>query len=128
MPTELVILIVEDHPAVSASLKLLVEHRAGVTVLSANGYLAAAIWINSAARIDLLLCEMRLAGEMDGADVAELAVKTHPLCTAVLFVNAVAPAHQPLHEQYQVVLRPFKQAEVMERIDRAVLRCRVQAE
>ena len=128
MPTNPVVLIVEDHPEVSESLKLLVEGRPGVTVLSANGFLAAAIWINSAQRVDLLLCEVRLTGEMDGLDVAELAVKTHPTIAVVLFAAAAASAVERLCDRYCFVQRPFKQCEVTDHVDRAVVRCRVAQE
>ena len=125
MPSNLVVLIVEDHPEASASLNLLVEHRPNVTVLSANGFLAAAIWINSAARVDLLLCEVLLTGEMSGVDVAELAVKTHARCAVVLFATAPAASIEGLCDRYSFIQRPFKKSEVTDHIDMAVERCRV---
>lgn len=125
MRNNLVVLIVENHPEVSDSLKLLVEDRPGVTVLSANGFLASAIWINSAQRIDLLLCEMHLTGEMDGVDVAQLAVKTHPACTVVLFSTAAASTIEGLSDRYSFIRRPFKQTDVTDHVDRAMARRRV---
>lgn len=125
MPSDLVVLIVEDHPAKSDSLNLLVENRPGVTVLAANGFLASAIWINGADRIDLLLCEVQLTGEMDGVDVAELAAKTHPQCTIVLFSRAAASTIEGLSDRYSFVRRPFKQTDVTDHVDRAVVQRRV---
>lgn len=125
MRNNLVVLIVEDHPEVSDSLKLLIENRPGVTLLSANGYLASAMWINSSQRVDLLLCEVRLSGEMDGVDVADLAVKTHPTCTVVLFSNAAASTIEGLSERYSYVQRPFAESEVTDHVDRALARWRV---
>lgn len=124
MPSNLVVLIVEDHPEASASLKLMVEHRPGITVLSANGFLAAAIWINSAARVDLLLSEVLLTGEMSGVDIAELAVKTHALCAVVLFAAAAASSIEGLCDRYSFMRRPFKTSEVTDHVDKAVARCR----
>jgi len=55
MNSQLVVLIVEDHPAVLDSLKLFVESFPDVQILSADSFVSAAVWINATKRIDLLL-------------------------------------------------------------------------
>jgi len=50
MNSRLVVLIVEDHPAVLDSLKLFVESFPDVEILSANSFTSAVAWINAYGR------------------------------------------------------------------------------
>lgn len=72
-----IVLFVEDHPTVRFTVTADL-HDAGYTVVTAaNGEEALGI-LQSAARIDLLLTDLRLPGTIDGWDIAERARLARP--------------------------------------------------
>lgn len=124
MDSQLVVLVVEDHPEVLASLILFVEIYEGAVVLSANSYVAAVKEITAAKRIDLLLCDVHLPGEMNGVDVAELAVANHP-GIAVVIASADPPSEvSGLTDRYSFLRKPFGIEEMARHIDVAFLKLR----
>jgi DNA-binding NarL/FixJ family response regulator len=120
----LVVLIVEDHPAVLDSLKLFVESFPDVHILSADNFLSAAVWINAAKRIDLLLCDVLLPGAMDGIDVAEIAVNAHPDVAVVLLSADPMDEIEGLTYRYSFAQKPFGREAMTQHIDSAFLRLR----
>jgi CheY-like chemotaxis protein len=118
------VLVVEDDSDVLDALKLYVESFSNASLLSANGYLAAATWLNGMERIDLILCDVILRGEMDGIDVAELAVKMHPDIAVVLFSADPKSSIERLSDRYSFVRKPFGREEITQHIDKAFLRLR----
>jgi DNA-binding NarL/FixJ family response regulator len=124
MNGQLVVLIVEDHPAVLDSLKLFVESIPNVQILSADSFLSATMWINAAERIDLLLCYILLPGAMDGIDVAEVAIGTHPDIAVVLISADPADEIDGLTDRYSFEQKPFGREAITQHIDSAFLRLR----
>jgi len=124
MNDRLVVLIVEDHPAVLDSLKLFVESLPEVHILAADSFLSAAVWINATKRIDLLLCDVLLPGAMDGIDVAEVAVNTHPDVAVVLLSADPMDQINGLTDRYSFAQKPFGCEAITQHIDSAFLRLR----
>jgi len=124
MNSRLVVLIVEDHPAVLDSLKLFVESFPDVEILSADSFTPAVAWINATPRIDLLLCDVLLPGAMDGLNVAEVAVDAHPNVAVVLLSADPQDEIEGLTDRYSFLQKPFGRDAVTQHIDNAFLRLR----
>jgi len=124
MNSQLVVLIVEDHPAVLDSLKLFVESFPDVQILSADSFVSAAVWINATKRIDLLLCDVLLPGAMDGIDIAEVAVNTHSNIAVVLLSADPMDEIKGLTDRYSFLQKPFGREAITQHIDSAFLRLR----
>lgn len=124
MGQRLTVLIVEDHPGVRDTLERMVETWANVDILSANTFLSAAVLIHSAQRLDLLICDVCLPGEMSGVDVAEVATATH-LDVAVVMISADAKRDiGRLKNRYAFIRKPFGRNELIEHMDSAFVRLR----
>ena len=124
----LAILIVEDHPGVLDSIERMVEQWPHVDVFSAEGFIAAAVRINATERLDLLLSDIYFPGEMNGVDVADLAVKTHPEVAVVLF-SADRRAEIPgMRDNYEFMQKPFDREQLMVHIDNAFSKLHASAE
>lgn len=122
MLSRLVVLIVEDHPGIMDSMERMIETWPNVDVLSAKGFLDAAAWIHRANRIDLLLCDVRLPGGMNGVTVAELGVVTHPLMAVVLFSADAESDIDGLTERFSFLRKPFSREDIIEHVDNAFVR------
>jgi len=124
MNDRLVVLIVEDHPAVLDSLKLFVESFLDVEIHSADSFKAAAVCINALERIDLLLCDVLLPGVLSGVDVAETAVYSHPDVAVVLLSADPQDEIEGLTDRYSFLQKPFGRDAMTLHIDNAFLRLR----
>lgn len=122
MDGPLVVLIVEDHPGIMDSMERMIETWPNVDILSASGFLDAATWIHRASRIDLLMCDVRLPGGMDGVSVAELAVFTHPLIAILLFSADAASDIEGLTGRYGFIRKPFSRSDIVEHVDNAFMK------
>lgn len=122
MFNRLVVLIVEDHPGVMDSMERMIETWPSVDVLSASGFLDAAAWINRATRIDLLLCDVRLPGGMDGITVADLAVDAHPHVAVLLFSADAKSEIKGLRNRYSFLRKPFSRKDIIEHVDNAFMK------
>jgi len=117
----LIVLIVEDHPDVRNSLERVVVLWPAVNVFSADNFLSAAVWINSLARIDLLLCDVYFPGKMVGIDIAGLAVASHPEIAVVMTSTDRQSAVEGLINRYKFVRKPFNHDDMNEQIDEAFI-------
>jgi DNA-binding NtrC family response regulator len=117
----LVILIVEDH-SVRESLEQLVERRPNVDVISADNFFSAAIWINAVPRIDLLLCDFLLPGQMTGVDVADVAVLSHPAIAVVIISSDARSEIAGMRDTYAFIRKPFVGQQLSAHIDKAFLK------
>jgi len=118
------VLVVEDNPDVLDSLTLFVDALADAKIFTASGFLDAAAIIKEQPRIDLILCDVVFREEMNGIDVAELAVKLHPNVAVVLFSAEQKSDVEGLYGRYSFVRKPFGRDELNRHIDKAFLRLR----
>ena len=116
---KLVVLIVEDHPAVRDSIERVVEQWPNVEILSADNFFSAAIWINALARLDLLLCDVCLPGQMNGIDVANVAVATHPSAAVVIFSADQRSDIENMRDSFSFIQKPFDSKQFIAHIDNA---------
>jgi len=124
----LAILIVEDHPGVLDSIERMVEQWPHVDVYSAEGFIAAAIRIHAMNHLDLLLSDVYFPGEMNGIDVADLAVKTHPEVAIVLFSGDRRADISGMRDKYEFMQKPFDREQLTVHIDNAFSKLRTSAE
>lgn len=121
MGQKLVVLIVEDHPGVREALERIIESWANVDLISCDGFLSAAEWINKTPRIDLLLCDVCLPGGMTGTDLAEIVVQIHPLA-AVVMTSADPRSSVPrFTDRYGFIRKPYGRDELFEVVDSALI-------
>ena len=83
------ILVVEDEPLVAFDNEHLLEEAGYEVVATVDSLEAARAALEGEERIDLVLTDIRLAGEGDGTDVARLAAERG---VPVLFVTGFCPA------------------------------------
>ena len=125
MGRRLTVLIVEDHSGVRDTLERMVESWPNVDVLSANSFLSAAVLIRSVQRLDLLICDVCLPGEMTGIDVAEVAIATHH-DLAIVIISA--DAHEDIDRmkrRYAFIRKPFGRDDLIEHMDSAFARLKM---
>jgi DNA-binding NtrC family response regulator len=115
----LTVLIVEDHPGVRDTLERMVETWPHVDVLSANTFLSAAVLIHSAQRIDVLICDVCLPGEMTGVDVAEVALATHRDVSVVMISADARDDIDRMSTRFAFIRKPFGRNELIEHMDNA---------
>jgi DNA-binding NtrC family response regulator len=118
------VMIVEDHPGVLASMEAMVESWKEIEITSVGDFMAAARWIKKLDRLDLLLCDVCLPSDMDGSDVAKLALAVHPMVAIVLFSADLRSDIQGMSERYSFLQKPFGRDELFRQIDDAFIRAR----
>lgn len=116
----LTVLVVEDHPGVRDALERMVETWPHVDVISANTFLSAAVLIHSAQRIDVLICDVCLPGEMTGIDVAEVAMATHSNVSVVMISADARGDVERMSARYAFIRKPFGRNDLIEYMDSAV--------
>lgn len=119
MLSHLVVLIVDDQHDVLDSLKTLVESAPAVKVLAAQSFGAAAVWIEAAKRIDLLLTNVQLPGGHSGLDIARVTVAAHPHCAVVLMSTEPIALLDDLPPRYALIQKPFDISDLADHVDRA---------
>jgi len=119
---KLFVLVVEDHPSVRDSIEWVVEQWPNVEILSADNFISAAIWIKATPRIDLLLADVRLPGQMGGVEVAQVAIASHPEIAIVLFSADHVSEVEGMQPNYEFVRKPFGVEQLTIHIDAAFLK------
>ncbi|MFQ5535110.1 MAG: PAS domain S-box protein [Sphingomonadales bacterium] len=113
-----VVLVVEDDPDVR-TLAVTLLNDLGYEVLAANGVSAAIDELKYARRINMLLTDVVLPGDMRGPDVAREAARHHP-GIKVLFMSGYTEkaAHQQagLDDDAPLLNKPFKALDLARRM------------
>lgn len=126
MSRRLTVLIVEDHAGVRDTLERMVETWPNVAVLSANTFLSAAVLIRSAQRLDLLICDVCLPGEMNGIDVAEVGTSMHQDLAVVMISADAQEDIERMKPRYAFIRKPFGRDDLIEHMDSAFTRLKHQ--
>jgi DNA-binding NtrC family response regulator len=119
---KLQVMIVEDHAGVRASMEAMVEMWRQVEITSVEDFHAAAHWIETIDRLDLLLCDVCLPGGNDGLDVAKMASSSHPSVAVVMFSADVESEIRGMSDRYSFLRKPFGRDALFRQIDDALLR------
>jgi DNA-binding response OmpR family regulator len=108
------VLVVEDHPEIRALLIELLEE-AGYAVVDAWSFLEAKEKL-AADRFDLLIADVLIPGGGLGTDLAEIALSSG---VKYLLVTGHPAEMRVLDERKEpYIAKPFRAAELFERIDR----------
>jgi PAS domain S-box-containing protein len=117
-----VILVVEDN----VGLRRIVVRQlseAGYRVLEAPDAAAAMGLIEGAEAIDLLLSDIVMPGEMDGRDLARVAVQRRPLINVLLtsgFPDARLPGHGSSAPGSRLLIKPYRKEELLRAVREAI--------
>jgi CheY-like chemotaxis protein len=117
------ILVVEDEPDIRSHLEKVLS-RAGYEVTSAEDASSALEVLKQGKSFDLLLTDIVMPGEMNGAELAE-AVREIAPDMKVLFTSGfvgAAFAHQGIDaaENYPVLQKPYRSADLYEAVEHAL--------
>jgi DNA-binding NtrC family response regulator len=118
------VMIVEDRPGVLTSIEAMVESWRQVEITSVQDFIGAATWIKALDRLDLLLCDVCLPGEMDGLGVARVALATHPNVAIVMFSADHRSEIKDMSDRYRFLQKPFGRDALIRQIDDAFVRLR----
>lgn len=118
------VMIVEDHPGVLASMESMIESWHKVEITSAGDFTAAASWIKKLDQLDLLLCDACLPSDMDGPEVAKLALEVHPMVAVVMFSADLKSDIREMSDRYSFLQKPFGRDELFRQIDDAFVRAK----
>ena len=78
MGAERVVLIVDDDHAVLETMQMLLEGKGGFRVHCTVGSRGATRCLTAHARVDLVIADVILAGEISGIDICRMARRLHP--------------------------------------------------
>jgi len=122
--SKLQVMIVEDRPGVLATIEAMVESWREADITSVDGFTNASAWIKAVDHLDLLLCDVRLPGKMDGLELARMAVAAYPSIAIVMFSADPRWEIDGLLERHSFLRKPFGRDALIAQIDDAFLRVR----
>jgi PAS domain S-box-containing protein len=121
------ILIVEDESIVALDMRgRLTEMGYAVVGIAASG--EAALALADQKRPDLVLMDIKLQGDLDGVDTAELLRKTQDI--PIIFITAFADnrtlSRAKINQAFGYILKPFQEREVLISIEMALYKHRLE--
>ncbi|MBB5357300.1 CheY-like chemotaxis protein [Rhodanobacter sp. ANJX3] len=118
MDTDKVVLIVDDDHAVLETMRILLEGRGGFRVKCVVGSSGASHFLSTQDRVDVLIADVLLAGEINGIDVCNLARLQHPDVGLVVISADPNTDERQLPERIVYLRKPFGGKELVEAIER----------
>ncbi len=116
------LLLVEDHPSVAMSIKLLLKQIQLEVVWSASGDEAATL-LKQDGRFDIVLSDIRMPGELDGIQLAQWIGSTYPQIPVILMSGySDVPVD---HLSVPFLQKPFKLDELKVILDRCLTGARI---
>jgi PAS domain S-box-containing protein len=108
------ILVVEDDPEVREAVQFALTD-AGHRVLTAAEASEALAILRNGVQLDLLLCDVALPGGINGLEIADAARRQRP-DLRILLASGYGPEGLEAGEGYEVMAKPFTQAELLRRV------------
>jgi CheY-like chemotaxis protein len=112
-PSRLIALIVEDDPAVSALAATLFEEAGLAAAEVESGEAAVGYMERKGAQVALIFADVRLAGLMDGIDLARVAAKLWPTTKVVVTSGAAGTHLERLPKAATYVPKPWRAIDVL---------------
>jgi CheY-like chemotaxis protein len=119
MDTDKVVLIVDDDHAVLETMRILLEGKGGFRVQCVVGSGGASHFLSTQERVDVLIADVLLAGQINGIDVCHLARRQHPDVGLVVISADPNTDDHPLPERSLYLRKPFGGKELVDAIERA---------
>jgi PAS domain S-box-containing protein len=113
------ILVVEDEPAVRGLTARVLEQQGYKVLVAADGSEAAALARDPAVRIDMLLTDVVLPGDMQGDGVARMVVEEHPAIKCMFmsgYPREVIAKAGRVAEGVNYLEKPFSPATLVRRV------------
>ncbi len=119
MVTDKVVLVIDDDHAVLETMRILLEGKGGFRVHCAVGSVGASHFLSTQERVDVLIADVLLAGEITGIDICHLARLQHS-DVGLIVISADPSTNECCLPDRSVYLRkPFGGTELVEAIERA---------
>ncbi|WP_458068221.1 response regulator [Rhodanobacter sp. BL-MT-08] len=118
MDADKVVLIVDDDHAVLETMRILLEGRGGFRVKCVVGSSGASHFLSTQERVDVLIADVLLAGEINGIDVCNLARLQHPAVGLVVISADPNTDERQLPEPSVYLRKPFGGNELVDAIER----------
>jgi DNA-binding NtrC family response regulator len=116
---EPVCLIVDDEPAIRGFLRLVLKRRQLQSVEAENATDALRIIHKLGGRLDMILSDITMPGEMDGVDLAHSVRNTFPAIPVILFSGYKNAGDA---EGFEFIPKPFVPEAILDAVDRAMAR------
>jgi CheY-like chemotaxis protein len=118
MDTDKVVLVVDDDHAVLETMRILLEGKGGFRLHCVVGSAGASHFLSTQERVDVLIADVLLAGEINGIDVCHLARRQHPDVGLVVISADPNTDDHPLPERSVYLRKPFGGKELTDAIER----------
>lgn len=113
-----VCLIVDDEPAIRGFLRAVLERRRLQIVEAENAPTALRILWKLGGRLDLLLSDVNMPGDMDGVDLAHSVRNTFPTIPIILFSGYYEDAKDA--GGFEFIPKPFVPDTILGAVERAL--------
>jgi DNA-binding NtrC family response regulator len=118
MDTDTVVLIVDDDHAVLETMRILLEGKGGFRIQCAVGSSGASHFLSTQERVDVLIADVLLAGEINGIDVCNLARLQHPDVGLIVISADPNTDERDLPQRSVYLRKPFGGNDLVEAIER----------
>jgi two-component system cell cycle sensor histidine kinase/response regulator CckA len=118
---EYICLVVDDEPAIRAYLRAILQLERFQCLEANNAAQALRIVQKLDGRLDLVLTDIRMPGEMDGVDLAYSVQTLFPGVPVVLISGyADADGAQRISSKFEVIRKPFVPESILAAVKKAV--------
>ena len=111
-------LIVDDEPAIRTYLSMILQHRGIQSLEAENAVEALRVLQRLGGRIDLLITDIEMPGDMDGVDLA-YSVKNLFFGVPLILISGSA---ENAPGGFAFVRKPFRTEVILEAIDKAMIK------
>lgn len=118
MDADKVVLAVDDDYAVLETMRILLEGKGGFCTKCVVGSIGASQFLSTQERVDVLIADVLLAGEINGIDVCNMARLQHPDVGLIVISADPNTDERQLPERSVYLRKPFGGNELIEAIER----------
>lgn len=119
MDAERIVLIVDDDHAVLETMQMLLEGKGGFRVHCAVGSQGATRCLSAHRRVDIVIADVILAGEVTGVEICRMARRLHPQVGLVVISADPQVDLETLPEQSVYLRKPFGGDDLLRAIEQA---------
>ena len=119
MDAERVVLIVDDDHAVLETMQMLLEGKGGFRVHCTVGSHGAIRCLSAHRRVDIVIADVILAGEVSGVEICRMARRLHPQVALVVISADPQVEQETLPERSVYLRKPFGGDDLLQAIEQA---------
>ena len=121
MNAERIVLIVDDDHAVLETMQMLLEGKGGFHVHCTVGSHGATRCLSAHQRVDIVIADVMLAGEISGIDICRMARRLHPQVGLVVISADPKVEQETLPGQSVYLRKPFGGDDLTQAIEQALV-------